>query len=133
MVTLLGDPLMEFTKAMSMVLKDKGPMGVLGNPRCKRFSMLVDNGIIKSINVAASKGDPAGDSKPDCSLVERMLEILDKADDLKEGRPPKVKVGDQIPDLELHKGFPPEMVKTGDFCKGKRVVLVGLPGAFTPT
>jgi len=42
-------------------------------------------------------------------------------------------VGDAIPDVGLDKGFPPEKVMMGEFCKGKKVVLVGLPGAFTPT
>jgi len=40
--------------------------------------------------------------------------------------------GHPIPNVALHKGFPPAMVKLNDFCKGKKVVLVGLPGAFTP-
>jgi len=44
-----------------------------------------------------------------------------------------VKVGDAIPDVSLDKGFPPEKVALSEFCKGKKVVLVGLPGAFTPT
>jgi len=38
-----------------------------------------------------------------------------------------------VPSVELDKGFPPEKVALGEFCKGKKVVLVGLPGAFTPT
>merc|ERR1712070_1260240 len=29
--------------------------------------------------------------------------------------------------------FPPETLVVSDLCKGKRVVLLGLPGAFTPT
>jgi len=41
--------------------------------------------------------------------------------------------GHPIPNVALHKGFPPEKVKLNDFCKGKKVVLVGVPGAFTPT
>jgi len=41
--------------------------------------------------------------------------------------------GHPIPNVAMHKGFPPEKVKLNDFCKGKKVVLVGLPGAFTPT
>merc|ERR1719220_1761042 len=44
-----------------------------------------------------------------------------------------VKVGDSIPDVSLDKGFPPTKVNLPLFCKGKKVVLVGLPGAFTPT
>jgi hypothetical protein len=38
--------------------------------------MLVDSGTIKAINVAASADDPAGDARPDVSLVEKMLEDL---------------------------------------------------------
>jgi len=44
-----------------------------------------------------------------------------------------VVVGDSVPSVDLHKGFPPEKVSLTEFCKGKKVVLVGLPGAFTPT
>lgn len=42
-------------------------------------------------------------------------------------------VGDKLPDVGLDLGFPPEKVMMGDYCKGKKVVFVGLPGAFTPT
>jgi peroxiredoxin len=43
-------------------------------------------------------------------------------------------VGDSIPDnLELHSGFPPTMINVKDYVKGKNVILLGLPGAFTPT
>jgi len=45
----------------------------------------------------------------------------------------KAAVGDAIPNVGLDLGFPPEKVMLGEFCKGKKVVLVGLPGAFTPT
>jgi len=133
---ILGDPQSKLTKALGIVLKDKGPMSVLGNSRCKRASFLVEDGVIKAINVAASKEDPAGDAKPDVTLVEKMLEDIDKVEARKEPREPrapKVKVGDTIPAVSLHKGFPPEMVKLDEFCKGKKIVLVGLPGAFTPT
>lgn len=44
-----------------------------------------------------------------------------------------IKVGDPIPNVGLDEGFPPQKVMMGDFCKGKKVVVVGLPGAFTPT
>jgi len=75
-ITFLGDPRSELTDALGLVLDHPGPMSVLGNPRCKRFSMLVDNGVVKSLNVAASDKDPAGDDEPTVSLVEKMLEDL---------------------------------------------------------
>jgi len=49
------------------------------------------------------------------------------------GTAPSVKVGDLIPDVSLDLGFPPEKVNIREFSKGKKIVLVGLPGAFTPT
>ena len=42
-------------------------------------------------------------------------------------------VGDRLPSVELHLGFPPEKHNLADFAKDKAIVLVGLPGAFTPT
>lgn len=45
----------------------------------------------------------------------------------------KIAVGEKIPAVSLDKGFPPDKVPLADFAKGKKIVLVGLPGAFTPT
>jgi 2-Cys peroxiredoxin 5 len=45
----------------------------------------------------------------------------------------KIKVGDKLPTAMLHQGFPPEHVDITERVMGKKVVLVGLPGAFTPT
>jgi peroxiredoxin len=73
MLTLLGDPGSKFTEALGLVLDHPGPVSVLGGPRCKRFSMLIDDGSIKTINIAATEDDPAGDDRPDISLVEKML------------------------------------------------------------
>jgi hypothetical protein len=52
-----------------------------------------------------------------------------------EGKTPvrRLRSGDEIPDVSLHSGFPPEKVSLPELCKGKLVVLVGLPGAYTPT
>jgi glutaredoxin/glutathione-dependent peroxiredoxin len=46
-----------------------------------------------------------------------------------------IKVGDQLPDatLRLITGDGPRPVTTAEFFKGKKIVLFGLPGAFTPT
>jgi len=42
-------------------------------------------------------------------------------------------VGDPVPSIELYKGFPPERVNLAEYCQDKNVILLGLPGAFTPT
>merc|ERR1712190_203487 len=76
LIQLMGDPTSVFTKALNLVLDDSGVMGVLGNPRCKRFSLLVKDCVVKSVNVAAASGDPAGDNAPEVSMVDRMLEDL---------------------------------------------------------
>jgi glutaredoxin/glutathione-dependent peroxiredoxin len=46
-----------------------------------------------------------------------------------------IKVGDPLPDatLRLITGDGPRPVTTAEFFKGKKIVLFGLPGAFTPT
>jgi len=49
----------------------------------------------------------------------------------------RLRVGDKIPEATLFCGLPGLPTSTqlsiADFCKDKKVVLVGLPGAFTPT
>jgi len=45
-----------------------------------------------------------------------------------------IDVGDAIPsDMTLHHGFPPQEISLDARLKGKNVLMVGLPGAFTPT
>jgi peroxiredoxin len=41
--------------------------------------------------------------------------------------------GDKIPAVDLHRGFPPDMVNIAEYTAGRKVAVVGLPGAFTPT
>ena len=48
---------------------------------------------------------------------------------------PAIEVGATVPDVEMHNGFPPKggkAVMMSELCKGKKVVILGLPGAFTP-
>lgn len=75
-IQMFGDPSSELTEALGLVLDHPGPMSVLGNSRCKRFSMYIDDGIIKTINVAEAEDDPAGDDNPTSTLVEKMLEDI---------------------------------------------------------
>jgi len=36
-------------------------------------------------------------------------------------------------ELELFTDFEPKKINVLDYTKGKKVILIGLPGAFTPT
>lgn len=76
MIQLLGDTRMELTKALGVTLDHPGPMSVLGNNRCQRFSMFINNCKIKTFNLAAANDDPAGDDRPEVSMAEKMLEDL---------------------------------------------------------
>ena len=46
-----------------------------------------------------------------------------------------IKAGDRLPSVTLHEmgADGPQPVTTDDLCRGRRVVLFGVPGAFTPT
>mmetsp|Transcript_31925 Transcript_31925/g.48142 ORF Transcript_31925/g.48142 Transcript_31925/m.48142 type:complete len:100 (+) Transcript_31925:228-527(+) len=79
LIELYADPRSEVTLALDLVLDHPGPMSVLGNPRCKRFSLLAKDCKVKALNVAASEDDPAGDDNPEISMVDQMLQDL-KAD-----------------------------------------------------
>ena len=41
--------------------------------------------------------------------------------------------GAKLPNVVLDKGFPPKKMPLSEIIGGKKVVMVGLPGAFTPT
>jgi len=44
-----------------------------------------------------------------------------------------IKVGDSLPSVELFEGTPGNKVNIADLGKGKKIVIVGVPGAFTPS
>jgi len=41
-------------------------------------------------------------------------------------------VGDKFPAVDVDFGFPPTKVNMGERLAGKKTIVVGLPGAFTP-
>lgn len=43
-----------------------------------------------------------------------------------------LKVGDKLPNAELYENTPSNKVNILDLVSGKKVVLFGVPGAFTP-
>jgi len=43
-----------------------------------------------------------------------------------------IKVGDKLPSVDLFEGTPANKVNLADFGKGKKMVIFGVPGSFTP-
>lgn len=72
-VKFLGDPRSTITRKLGMVLKHPGPMGVLGNPRCKRFALIIDDGEIKAVEVSEAEDDPAGDNDPKGPIAAKTM------------------------------------------------------------
>lgn len=72
-IKLMQDPSGEFTRSVGLVLEHPGPVVKLGPNRCKRFAMVVDRGTVVLLRVAESNDDPAGDTRPDVTLVENIL------------------------------------------------------------
>merc|ERR1712187_683227 len=73
MLTFMADTWGALSKALGVNMEHPGPLGKLGPTRCERHAVYVEDGIIKAFEVAASPDDPAGDAKPDVSLVENMM------------------------------------------------------------
>ena len=76
MITFMGDPLGEFTKACDMELTHPGPasVGIVG--RCKRFAMYVEQNVVKYVAVSESDDDPAGDADPSATCHEAMIKAI---------------------------------------------------------
>ena len=75
LITMMADPGAKLTRALGMYLADAELMVAshLGYPRCKRFGMVVDDGVIRAFNVSGTPSDPAGDEDPSAILVDAML------------------------------------------------------------
>jgi len=81
MVTFLADTRCEFSEAIGMCMDHPGPRDALGSTRCKRFVLVVENGIVKNMEVSEAPDDPAGDNDPEGPVtaktrVEHILTLL---------------------------------------------------------
>jgi len=74
MINLLADTHGKLTDSLGMRMVHEGPYQKFAMNRGKRFSALVDDGVVKILNVAEDLAtDPAGDDNPANSLAEKML------------------------------------------------------------
>ncbi|KAM8939812.1 peroxiredoxin-5, mitochondrial [Pelodytes ibericus] len=69
-VRMLADPTGAFAKAAGLLLEKEELSSLFGNQRCQRFSMVIDNGKVKAINI---EGDGTGLT---CSLAGNILSQL---------------------------------------------------------
>ncbi|XP_026225590.1 peroxiredoxin-5, mitochondrial [Anabas testudineus] len=69
-VRMLADPTGAFATAVDLVLDSEQIVQVLGNKRSKRYAMLVEDGVVKKINV-----EPDGTGLT-CSLAPNILSEL---------------------------------------------------------
>jgi peroxiredoxin len=81
MITFLADTRGEFTEAIGMFMDHPGPKDALGNPRCKRFLLVCENGVVANVEVSEAPDDPAGDNNPEGpttakTRVEHLLTLL---------------------------------------------------------
>lgn len=77
MIRFLADPEAKLTTALGMLLDDQRVLqNNLGNPRCKRFALIVEDGTIRAVKVSGTSDDPAGDDDPSETNVESMLACI---------------------------------------------------------
>nr|AUZ83016.1 peroxiredoxin 5 [Sebastes schlegelii] len=69
-IRMLADATGAFTKAVDLLLDSDGIVQALGNKRSKRYAMLVEDGVVKKINV-----EPDGTGLT-CSLASNVLSEL---------------------------------------------------------
>jgi peroxiredoxin/glutaredoxin len=136
-ITFMADTQGDLTKALGAEMTADGPISVLGAPRCKRHALYVEDGSIKAFEIAEAPDDPAGDDKPDVTLVENMLtKIPDLSAEEREAALAKVAEEEQVDIQGVIKAVATDdlvmFVKPGcPFCKAAKEALDG--AGFTPT
>jgi len=79
-IDLVGDPACKLTKAFGLHLEDFEVVDKFGGMSCKRFSMLIVDGVIKAVNVAYAIDDPTGSgmlSDLESVLTKKMIDDID--------------------------------------------------------
>jgi len=76
LVTMVSDQSSALSKALDVELTHSGVMRALGNPRCKRFALYSEKGVIKHIAVSETDTDPTGDGDISGSSAEGMLKAI---------------------------------------------------------
>lgn len=73
-VEFLADPHSALTKALDMEITHAGPKGVFGEVlRCKRFVLVVNDGVVETVAVSEAPDDPAGDNDPSSATTARTM------------------------------------------------------------
>jgi peroxiredoxin len=76
-IKFVADPRGEASKGMGLAIAT--PPEKFGYyPRTKRFAMLLVNGVVKTLHVCETADDATGDSVPEASFADQMLEDLEK-------------------------------------------------------
>lgn len=76
-IKFIADPRGEATQGMGLAIST--PPEKFGYyPRTKRFAMLLVKGVVKILHVCETATDATGDSVPEMSFAEQMLEELQK-------------------------------------------------------
>ena len=75
-VRFVGDPFGDLTNSLGMLLVDEGVRSVGLVDRCKRSVVVCDDGVAKVVAVAEGEGDPAGDTSPEVSLAEAVVDYM---------------------------------------------------------
>merc|ERR1712086_668284 len=75
-ITFMGDPNSVMVENLGVELTHPGPCSKLGPGRSKRFAMYIDDGVIKTFNVAESPTDPAGDDFPEVACIDNMVDTM---------------------------------------------------------
>jgi peroxiredoxin len=84
LVTFMGDPYGDFTKACGMKMTDAVELGMIG--RCKPFVLHVVNNVVRSVAVSGSEEDPTGAENPEATCAPALIEAI-KASMMMEATP----------------------------------------------